>query len=336
MTKDKAQAASDQLMAEWRKKHPEANWDDMVADNKTNPAKPTPARPARKASAACPSPRRRRTSTTSTAATTRATSWSGRGDAKVHRRGQRHLPRRRQARRHRSRCRATCAIQRGQHASRDLPEVSGAARQVALLRDMINWCIENPVRASRCRRRPQVCARSRPISSRSAKAPARLRQALVPRHSDFDRSAPVFDVHGFVAPPRNTDSIPSSSRLALNAESSPGTHQNHCGEVLATHAFRADAPLSCSADPPEKVRSLVAPLALRLTSRDATVICASRASCSRARSSKTFESKMGDKERGARDGDDMSRSSVGLLITVAIAGTLASAVAVLIAARLAG
>jgi hypothetical protein len=45
---------------------------------------------------------------------------------------------------------------------------------------------------------------------------------------------------------------------------------------------------------------------------------------------------MGDKERGARDGDDMSRSSVGLLITVAIAGTLASAVAVLIAARLAG
>ncbi|HWE31462.1 MAG TPA: hypothetical protein VHB97_25845, partial [Polyangia bacterium] len=43
MTKDKAQAASNQLMVEWRKKHPEANWDDAVADNnKANPARPTP------------------------------------------------------------------------------------------------------------------------------------------------------------------------------------------------------------------------------------------------------------------------------------------------------
>ncbi len=55
---------------------------------------------------------------------------------------------------------------------------------------------------------------------------------LVPRRSDFDWSAPVLDAHGFVAPPRNTSSIPSSSRLALRAESSADTHQNHCGEVL--------------------------------------------------------------------------------------------------------
>jgi thiosulfate dehydrogenase len=33
MTKDKAQQASDQLMAEWRKKHPEAHWDEARADN---------------------------------------------------------------------------------------------------------------------------------------------------------------------------------------------------------------------------------------------------------------------------------------------------------------
>jgi thiosulfate dehydrogenase len=41
MTKDKAQAASNQLMAEWRKKHPDADWDTATADNtQTNPAKP--------------------------------------------------------------------------------------------------------------------------------------------------------------------------------------------------------------------------------------------------------------------------------------------------------
>src|SRR5439155_7942333 len=60
-----------------------------------------------------------------------------------------------------------------------------------------------------------------------------IRYCLVPRHSGFDRSAPVLDAHGFVAPPRNTSSIPSSSRLALRAESSVDTNQNLCGEVLA-------------------------------------------------------------------------------------------------------
>jgi len=44
MTKDKAQAASNQLMAEWRKKHPDARWDEAVADNgAVNPAKPSGA-----------------------------------------------------------------------------------------------------------------------------------------------------------------------------------------------------------------------------------------------------------------------------------------------------
>ena len=57
-------------------------------------------------------------------------------------------------------------------------------------------------------------ARGQARPRRLLSPPVATRHALVPRHSDFDRSAPVLDAHGFVAPPRNTDSIPSSSRLA--------------------------------------------------------------------------------------------------------------------------
>src|SRR4051812_19746892 len=41
MDRDKAQAASAELMSEWRKKHPEASWDNVVAEN--GPARPTGA-----------------------------------------------------------------------------------------------------------------------------------------------------------------------------------------------------------------------------------------------------------------------------------------------------
>ena len=41
--------------------------------------------------------------------------------------------------------------------------------RVALLRDMINWCIEHPVRGSRSPPTTRACARSRPTSTPSAK-----------------------------------------------------------------------------------------------------------------------------------------------------------------------
>ena len=39
-----------------------------------------------------------------------------------------------------------CPSARGEHASRDVSEVPAQLGRVALLRDMINWCIEHPIR----------------------------------------------------------------------------------------------------------------------------------------------------------------------------------------------
>ena len=50
------------------------------------------------------------------------------------------------------------------------PKFQAQLGRVALLRDMINWCIEHPVRGSRSPPTTRGCARSRPTSSPSARA----------------------------------------------------------------------------------------------------------------------------------------------------------------------
>jgi hypothetical protein len=44
MSRDQAQAVSDELMAAWRKRHPDAQWDAVVAQNQPPPATPSPRR----------------------------------------------------------------------------------------------------------------------------------------------------------------------------------------------------------------------------------------------------------------------------------------------------
>jgi hypothetical protein len=51
------------------------------------------------------------------------------------------------------------------------PKYQTQLQRVARLRDMINWCIENPVKASRSTPTIRACARSRPTSFRNATAP---------------------------------------------------------------------------------------------------------------------------------------------------------------------
>ena len=53
------------------------------------------------------------------------------------------------------------------------PKFQPQLGRVALLRDMINWCIEHPVRGKQLAADdPNACAPSRPTSPRSARARA--------------------------------------------------------------------------------------------------------------------------------------------------------------------
>ena len=170
---------TDKLMAEWQRKHPGEKWDDG-AGRRDQPT-PGTAEPAAgslwqriRATSAGQAPRSKEPSSRANRAYLRGFHerddmvWKAETEASS--RGQRDLPRRQAARRHHRHQLRHVPSQRRQHASRDLPEVPGAARRVALLRDMINWCIENPVKGKALARTTRPCARSRRTSWRSAKA----------------------------------------------------------------------------------------------------------------------------------------------------------------------
>ena len=166
-------------MAEWRKKHPEAHWDDAVAQTHA----PTNAGRATGADRDQTGRRRRRRRTSA-----------------------RHLRRLRRARRAGVGAETQKFIDEGNAIFHDAKQLGGTIAvscdmchpnaanthpetypkfqvqlgRVALLRDMINWCIENPVEGQAAARRRSQDARARGLHPRAAqRAQARLRQALV-------------------------------------------------------------------------------------------------------------------------------------------------------------
>jgi thiosulfate dehydrogenase len=169
-----AQKVSDELMAEWRRKHPEANWDDAVAQNSTAAAsKPAseeghgagtgkrnapPSTPGANPSDAI---LKQKPTATKTPGATRAKDQSGvygdysardelvwksetekfvaEGNAIFH-----------DAKRLGGTVGISCDMchPNGSNTHPETyPKYQVQLQRVALLRDMINWCLENPVKA---------------------------------------------------------------------------------------------------------------------------------------------------------------------------------------------
>lgn len=144
MTRDKAQEASDRLMMQWRKKHPGARWDEVVADNRP-PAHAGGA--ASQAQAGAP---------VGAAATqqheiygsydrrdeqvwaTETQQFVDEGSAIFH-----------DAKKLGGTISVSCDMCHPNAANthpETYPKFQVQLGRVALLRDMINWCIENPVK----------------------------------------------------------------------------------------------------------------------------------------------------------------------------------------------
>ena len=171
LPKAQAQKVSDELMAEWRRKHPEARWDDALAQSQQQqqqpsgtahssapaPAKPTTATKRRRRHS-------RRIRRAPTPATTSATRWCGswrptsswpRATPSSTTRASSAAP---------SASAATCAIPTGAtRIRRRYPKYQVQLQRVALLRDMINWCIENPVKGKAVRDDSRSHARARGV-----------------------------------------------------------------------------------------------------------------------------------------------------------------------------
>ena len=167
LSRDQAQAASDKLMADWRQKHPEAAWDEAVAQN-TRPAseaghgagtgKPNappppsanspsaaPAQPTTATRAPAASQPREQTGTYESYDTRDELVWKAEtqkfvdeGNAIFH-----------DAKRLGGTVSISCDMCHPNAANthpETYPKFQVQLQRVALLRDMINWCIENPVK----------------------------------------------------------------------------------------------------------------------------------------------------------------------------------------------
>ena len=90
----------------------------------------------------------------------------------VDRRGLQGLPQRQGARRHhRHLLRHVPSRRQPTRIPETYPKYQCSSKKVALLRDMINWCIENPLKGKPLAgERPDACARWRPTSSPPARA----------------------------------------------------------------------------------------------------------------------------------------------------------------------
>ncbi len=188
LTREQAQAASDELMAQWRKKNPDGELGRcaQARDARLAPsarsgaavrprARPPASRRARRerSSAAAPGrgsePRRPATPTATSPSATRR-SGPRRPQAFVER-GQQDLPRREGARRHDRGLVRHVPPERVEHAPGDVPEVPGAARprRAAARHDQLVHREPGARQAAR-RRRPEADARWRRTSSRSGRA----------------------------------------------------------------------------------------------------------------------------------------------------------------------
>jgi thiosulfate dehydrogenase len=168
LTREQAQAASDTLMAEWRRKHPEARWDDAVAQN-TTPQSSTghgagtgksnaspPAGPATgKTQTAPPTTATKNPQPTTQGSEQRGTygnydardelvwkseteKFVAEGNAIFH-----------DAKKLGGTVAISCDMCHPNAANthpETYPKYQVQLQRVALLRDMINWCIENPVK----------------------------------------------------------------------------------------------------------------------------------------------------------------------------------------------
>jgi thiosulfate dehydrogenase len=151
---DDAQRVSDELMAEWRRKHPEAKWDDAVAQNAAPQGKPsgnarTAPEAASKPTTATKAPPgtqpRDQTGTYAAYDARDELVWKletekfvAEGNAIFH-----------DAKRLGGTVGISCDMchpnGRNTHPE-TYPKYQVQLQRVALLRDMINWCIENPVK----------------------------------------------------------------------------------------------------------------------------------------------------------------------------------------------
>ncbi len=136
MTRDRAQQVSDQLMADWRKKNPGAHWDDAVADN----AKPGTA-----------------TQVPATAPASAQGGTYGNYDARDElvwaRETQKFIDEGNgifhDAKKLGGTIGVSCDMCHPNAANthpETYPKYQVQLQRVTLLRDMINWCIENPVK----------------------------------------------------------------------------------------------------------------------------------------------------------------------------------------------
>jgi cytochrome c len=156
MTGDKAQQVADALMAEWRRKNPHANWDDVVAQNGQRPpntpqdvGSPGAVKPPKVVEGAADAPVVRppvQRGTYQNFTERDAFVWAEEtkkfvveGDAIFH-----------DAKKLGSTIAMSCDMCHPNAANthpETYPKYQTQLQRVALLRDMVNWCLENPVKA---------------------------------------------------------------------------------------------------------------------------------------------------------------------------------------------
>jgi hypothetical protein len=139
LTPDKSKAAAGTLMREWRKKHPEAHWDDALAENGAGTAPATPAAPA---GAKAPPDQRDiyggYTNRDEFVWQQETDKFVAEGNAIFH-----------DAKKLGGTISVSCDMCHPNAANthpETYPKFQVQLGRVALLRDMINWCIENPVK----------------------------------------------------------------------------------------------------------------------------------------------------------------------------------------------
>ncbi|MGZ3428611.1 MAG: cytochrome C [Polyangia bacterium] len=147
MKREQAQAVSDELMQAWRKKHPGAHWDDAVAQNAPANQAPAEAQPKPTTSTKAPAATQPHDQTGTYGAydardelvwKSETEKFVDEGHAIFH-----------DAKKLGGTIAVSCDMCHPNAANthpETYPKYQVQLQRVALLRDMINWCIENPVK----------------------------------------------------------------------------------------------------------------------------------------------------------------------------------------------
>ena len=148
LSHDQAQRVSDELMSEWRRKHPEARWDDALAQKTSGPQVVPPEATQRPTTATKTPPSTQPREQTGTYSAydardelvwkTETQKFIAEGNAIFH-----------DAKKLGGTIGISCDMchpnARNTHPE-TYPKYQVQLQRVALLRDMINWCIENPLK----------------------------------------------------------------------------------------------------------------------------------------------------------------------------------------------